>query len=501
MCEVLPAEDRGKVFEKLNGIIEGLEIDTNDSRIPDGGVALKELIDSIFEVAKAKKVDWEKFIKSLMEDVKIEVEVEVASPETGLDNGYGIPVSGLKAEKQNLKFKDTIYFQKLFNNDLSNSDTKLFENSTISSDIEDEYYEKMFKFKDDAQLSDVSSDNITNVSKIEQDVNESSLISLGTPSANSSFEDSMDEQEFRILPELTLGDKGVFENEEKVIEGYNEENWEENFKRDLQKLKSKEKNFYLDGNTPFEKVLKIDKYYEKILNGEGLTEDEFLTWEKEDPSFLKELDLKYDQVVKGGKLDKIVKEKLRTHLKNLEQKRVENYYSNTLNGRIVVLNDLGYKDIVAESGDLLYKALEFGLGKVATKAVGTLAGGPITGFLVGTVADAAVDYIVEHLSNRFNKKHDTMHPELEKEIKSMKERLGENLIKNIDKKLIGKPVSAVLDKVGVYEFVGKISKEFGKAFNVDAKSIEDYVNKKIQKTGTDGLKKLMSSAYEKYQKK
>ena len=221
---------------------------------------------------------------------------------------------------------------------------------------------------------------------------------------------------------------------------------------------SKEKDFFLNTdyfkemfNLESEKDSKIakeydesskvlDKVYEKILNNKTLTRQDItdlkncisskkVNCDKIFSNLLSEIALKEDDLLKGG-LKNDAKNKILNFLENLELGKIWKFYSSSIKGRKIALNELGYQSTgdkavsyaltggkfvinAAANALILTKiilaatATLFTHGGAAPLLFGIAATGAATA-ATSTITGTGKSYIEENL----NKSKDSVHPEL-----------------------------------------------------------------------------------------
>ena len=274
-------------------------------------------------------------------------------------------------------------------------------------------------------------------------------------------------------------------------------------------------------NARYEKSSKVlDEVYEKILDSKTLTEQEITELEKYIPStaegnkgfseFLGSINLKKDDLLKGSLKDD-VKDKVLNFLENIELREIIKFYSSSIKGRKIVLNEMGYQS----TGD---KAVSYGLaaGKVganyATHALAAKAGAavgtaaipvPILGTAVGVAAGLAISVTASFLvktgvslvEENLNKSLDSVHLELnsKRDLLEILKDQGKKGVKNL---VIGAVtegvtgvssdlVESVADSVGDYigDVIGELSDnaELGKTIGDKVgDSLEELANEKIK---------------------
>ena len=293
------------------------------------------------------------------------------------------------------------------------------------------------------------------------------------------------------------------------------------FKRIFELKGEKEKEAASGTNSRYEKFSKVlDKVYEKILNNKTLTEQEIVELENYISSkgggnegfsgFLDSINLKKDDLLKSG-LKNDAKDKVLNFLENIELREIREFYSSSIKGRKIILNEMGYQS----NGD---KAVSYGLavGKVgaslgahalAAKTGAVVGTATIPVPLLGTILGAAIGLTVSVSASFFiktgitlaeenlNKSLDSVHLELnfKRDLLEILKDQGKKGVKNL---VIGAVtegvtgvssdlVESVADSVGDYigDVIGELSDNIGVGEVIGDKAgdlLAELANEKIE---------------------
>lgn len=237
----------------------------------------------------------------------------------------------------------------------------------------------------------------------------------------------IEKTEFEILKDIegVEGAEGFFKRKfakGKKLKFKDTEYFQELFKTDNEESKTKFFDSQLEESLikNYESKTKdLDKFCKLIIEGKGISKEDYLSLSKEDIDFdknLKKAGIRYEDLVKQGEITDNVKKYMKRYIKEKEKNNINKIYSETAYGRRIVLNKLGYKygsdSIISKVVEKLSKYST--LGSISTGAKVGAAAGPI-GLVAGATIGALSSYVVKlgliAAGNKLST-HDHVNPQL-----------------------------------------------------------------------------------------